>query len=380
MLASWACAVTLVFFLSVDGMLLMPFKFRMNVLGFQKDCPYAPWVYLAGVSAMLISFLAFPYCCPSSLSPKGFLDVVSIHQADPELMNRGVYGLGGFLRVSKEMRVLWSPPYLTRLWCVFELAAFRKANPTSPLRVKPLFVERQVLLLTLGTVIGSAIYFLARQSQSWRIGMYALPTIPMIFIVHTNRKCMREKHQLTEALETFQLKNAKCSLESDRAFVTSAIIAWYGSEDAFTAYVRGPLRLELQEAARADVPLSYGLLVAASPCTLALDVAAAMIQGGAPLDALISESVASGLGFALSSILLSVKITWWLCYRFASPGSTRLLDYLKTLTVFCVFWIIFGIGSFLSNYLEKTTLWGATAFGIVMFFLTVVAYAPPWRP
>ena len=33
-----------------------------------------------------------------------------------ELMERGIYGLGGFLSVSKELRVLWSTPYLSRLW------------------------------------------------------------------------------------------------------------------------------------------------------------------------------------------------------------------------------------------------------------------------
>ena len=38
-----------------------------------------------------------------------------IHQADPELMQRGIYGLGGFLKASSEMRILWSPPYLSRL-------------------------------------------------------------------------------------------------------------------------------------------------------------------------------------------------------------------------------------------------------------------------
>lgn len=41
--------------------------------------------------------------------------VVSIHQTDAVLMERGIYGLGGFLKVAKELRVLWSPPYLSRL-------------------------------------------------------------------------------------------------------------------------------------------------------------------------------------------------------------------------------------------------------------------------
>ena len=31
----------------------------------------------------------------------------------------------------------------SRLWCVFELAAYRKANPDGKIRLAPLFVERQ---------------------------------------------------------------------------------------------------------------------------------------------------------------------------------------------------------------------------------------------
>lgn len=35
------------------------------------------------------------------------------HQ-DPAQRERGIYGIGGFLAVTKEMRILWSPPYLSR--------------------------------------------------------------------------------------------------------------------------------------------------------------------------------------------------------------------------------------------------------------------------
>ena len=45
-------------------------------------------------------------------------DVVSIHQRDDVLKERGIYGLGGFLKVSRELRVLWTTPYPTRLWCI----------------------------------------------------------------------------------------------------------------------------------------------------------------------------------------------------------------------------------------------------------------------
>ena len=43
-----------------------------------------------------------------------FLDVASINQSDETLKERGIYGLGGFLKASKELRIMWSPPYLSR--------------------------------------------------------------------------------------------------------------------------------------------------------------------------------------------------------------------------------------------------------------------------
>ena len=30
-------------------------------------------------------------------------------------MERGVFGIAGFLSISSEMRILWSPPYLSRV-------------------------------------------------------------------------------------------------------------------------------------------------------------------------------------------------------------------------------------------------------------------------
>ena len=46
-----------------------------------------------------------------------FIDAACVHQADETLMKRGIHGIGGFLLVSKELRIIWSPVYLTRLWC-----------------------------------------------------------------------------------------------------------------------------------------------------------------------------------------------------------------------------------------------------------------------
>ena len=88
------------------------------------------WSVVLGTGSLTISLLQSPASCqgectcviPFLLAPWmplanqrfAFLDVASIHQVDEDMKERGIYGLGGFLKASKELRILWSPPYLTR--------------------------------------------------------------------------------------------------------------------------------------------------------------------------------------------------------------------------------------------------------------------------
>ena len=51
-----------------------------------------------------------------------FLDRLCIAQHDSELKKHGIMSLGGFLSKSRELLVLWSPRYFTRLWTAFELS------------------------------------------------------------------------------------------------------------------------------------------------------------------------------------------------------------------------------------------------------------------
>ena len=84
-----------------------------------------PWTFITSVIALPVLMVIIPYLPSFCRKPSiCFLDVVSIHQTDEELMHRGIYGLGGFLTQSEELWVLWSPPYFTRLWCASALAVW----------------------------------------------------------------------------------------------------------------------------------------------------------------------------------------------------------------------------------------------------------------
>ena len=47
-----------------------------------------------------------------------FLDKFCVHQTDLELKNAGVASFAAFVAMSKQVLLLWSVVYFTRLWCV----------------------------------------------------------------------------------------------------------------------------------------------------------------------------------------------------------------------------------------------------------------------
>ena len=160
-------------------------------------------------------------------------------------MERGIYGLGGFLSMSKQLRVLWSPDYLQRLWCVylveicipganvmetvdicryrrlipsgqqsrsenvllhvssrllypllifqnpfpprFELAAYRKANPAGKIVLAPLYIEAIVSSTMLGSYAVVVMFWLT-QAMSVRLSFtyagYILSLIPAYIAFH----------------------------------------------------------------------------------------------------------------------------------------------------------------------------------------------------
>jgi len=289
--------------------------------------------------------------------------VVSIHQVDQELMERGIYGLGGFLRVSRELRVLWSAPYLSRLWCVFELAAYRMANPSGRIVVSPIFVEVGALVTIVFTyfvaILFSLVFVLSWQEVG-RVMTYVIALVPLILLLHLMRRNLMSKHRLMSDLRLFDLEKAYCRTDFDREFIHRAIIEWYGSKEAFTHYVRGPLREELLRSSKSAFPLRYLFMVTAVTFSASMDSLVSLWLCGMTWEVVLSEFVGNSIGFHLGYFLGLLNFVVYLCDRFAAPiCSGVLLDYLQSVVMFLVFFSLYYLGQVVNRRAYTTSLWSA---------------------
>eukprot|EP00415_Alexandrium_ostenfeldii_P002437 UN2437 len=114
-----------------------------HILGWRGEVHLYIWCTLFGPPVALM----FIFCSPilprlCSNDPVVFLDVACICQTDDRLKDAGIKALRGFLMRSRELHVMWSPEYFSRLWCVYELAAFMRINGAGAIQFRPIFMEQ----------------------------------------------------------------------------------------------------------------------------------------------------------------------------------------------------------------------------------------------
>jgi hypothetical protein len=222
-----------------------------------------------------------------------FLDKCCINQTDPIKKAAGVKQLGAFLRNSEYLLVLWQPEYFTRLWCIYELAAFSHVNRGSCDRVliRPLKVSVFAVALCAFYIIVpiSHTYMIpytlcSREHAEWMTrsmpgeGQQALYWVLLylcmgslgIFLplgmlfwkfckwhVHDLRTLLRQ-------LSEFRLADTRCQLDEDRVFVLGQITEWFGSAAEFEIYVRNDLHSRVEKLFKDRGPIPYGTVFVGS--------------------------------------------------------------------------------------------------------------------
>ena len=112
--------------------------------------------------------------------------------------------------------------------------------------------------------------------------------------MHQLRIFYLSKRHLISELDSFDVKHVACMSESDRLNIHIAIERWYGSLDAFSEYVRGPLRTNVLEPLRTpgSLPLGYICLLATPAFTVILEGLLSLLKGDAPMQMVAERATA----------------------------------------------------------------------------------------
>ena len=333
--------------LYVADLLPLPLMYVAQFKHFGAACPMAPFALIFTSAFGFLALLLSPYL-PGSKDDI-FYDFACINQADEELRKRGTYGIGGWLAVTRELRVLWSPLYLTRVWCVFELAAYRIANPAGRITFQPIFVENIVLRSFGGVVFCTVALHLGLQSRALRAMPFLTIAVGPALVAHITRGYMRDKHCVGKQFAEFDLANVECGNSFDRDFIHGAIRRWYGSEEKFTAFVRGALREEVvQKSSTTQAPWVYHLLVMAPYLAGYFDVTWALWKGGAPPSCVLAFLIGQSIPSYICAVLF-LEAFYLLCDRFAAKWHSKCAEWATNLSISLFVGVMFQAQSLVSR-------------------------------
>ena len=198
-----------------------------------------------------------------------FLDKVCIHQTNPALKKQAIDSLDLFLRFSRRMLVLWSPEYLTRLWCTYELATFIKLHPDSTMRIDIMpswlpkytlfmFVYCSVAMTVLPLLAsGPGFAYAAAVMGGGYVGYISILSATLLLIVIPGTVFfylkVAQHTQMLAQLRDFRVADALCGNPRDVEFVHGLIeVMWSSSREAndgrerFEHFIRFELASKLE--------------------------------------------------------------------------------------------------------------------------------------
>lgn len=235
----------------------------------------------------------------------------------------------------------------SRLWCIFEIAAFRHANPNGRLRLAPLYIESTacafwLFAYCLGFVFyGMAVWLQRRPS----IVETMICFLPSAFLFHALRRNNNSKNKLFSDLRNFRLDRVHCSEEFDKEYVFSAISKWYGSTEAFEEHVRGQLCSEIVSNLKCTyVPASHCFLQATFTTAQGLTSFLSIWKCGAPVDYLLIYLIATILAQCCLWLPVTFKLAFYLCDRFSAPVGGRLCNAFQSFAIYVCWFVVYGVG------------------------------------
>jgi hypothetical protein len=182
--------------------------------------------------------------------------------------------------------VIFSKEYFTRLWCVYELAAYYHARKPEqrlvflPVCFPKLLAPMSLIFLSwaiptlvspfLALLPGQPLLPIVMDDAIWQYILHAGLYFACVFCLYRAKVYVAERRLMNEQMSNFSVRNAECFDENDRQKVEKNIIEWFGSEedrdgalDAFDQYVRTEVKDAMEGfcgSSSAAVPYSFALL------------------------------------------------------------------------------------------------------------------------
>ncbi|CAE7262715.1 unnamed protein product [Symbiodinium sp. KB8] len=216
-----------------------------------------------------------------------FLDLACINQTDRELKAQGIGSLGAILKASKSMSVMWDATYATRLWCMFELAAFlhsRPAESKAEIMVCPPLLGPIRLGIHFGMLLLMLVYWPAVFFGGLKV-LGGAAFVCLCWAGHTVRAYWRDVDMMEKQAGQFSIARSLCSccdagtecnkLTCDRRIIAACIRAWFGSIAIFEERVHYEERKLLANRLCNNSITYFEMVQAAAPILwLGLDVMA----------------------------------------------------------------------------------------------------------
>ena len=358
MLTFWAVGTGLAFLLCCLDVLPLFYSSRAAIFQFQSVIPMGCWATLTGLVSGIGGLLLSVYLPIDNSSC--FLDVACIPQTDDVLMRQGIYNIGGCLAVSRTLHVLWSPPFFSRLWCMFELSAYRKMNPTGRIVFAPIYIEAfsaQVFIWL--HLVGLMMVFFRASYDEGGVGvlaMWVFVAMCLFPLALSLRANSLDRQRMLAALDQFEVREVQCLNDFDRNYIHTAIVSWYGSLDAFSDYVRGPFRQEVQ--VPLQLPYAYHCVLATPFFATSLDFVVGLLKAGAPIESVLAYTVSVLVGLNLLWTPAALALLVFACEHLPEH-SFKGSRYLQTLAISLAMWLLYVIGLTCSvgSYVLFSSFW-----------------------
>lgn len=341
-----------------------------------------PWCPIPSVIGLVVLFLA-PETGSWVRDPIVFFDAVCINQVNERIKMEGVYSLGGFIRNSEEMVVLWSPSYFRRCWCVYEVAAFVRTHGPNRMRFSPVFLHcwevSGYLSLTVCFLIESVLVC-AGASRMVRLTVgIGSSFVPIFFVLRTGRTYMHDKHNLEQQMDTFAIEQAECREEADRDLILECVKMWFGDPESFDDFVRGDLKKSILSGLQ-NFRLSFrSSLMMTSPClSYAVQWSIACARSEQSLEGIVSWA-APIVSLSLFGAPPLFKLVMAVCERFRQPLQSGSANQLLNIFLSCLIYVVIISFSFLILTLADRLRLGGVVVAVFFLAVNIYLFRSQWR-